>query len=202
MFEYIKGKVSYITDSYIVVENNNIGFKLLSTSSVATKVSKNEEITVYTYMNVREDDISLYGFLSREEVNVFRLLIGISGIGPKGALSIMSVLSLEELRMAVVSEDYKAIAKANGVGTKTAQRVVIELKDKFKLEDVFPDFDDDNDVSSDTVGSSNDSISEVVMALTALGYSNIEALRAVKKVSGGNTMDVETLLKASLKNMM
>ena len=127
------------------------------------------------------------------------MLISVSGIGPKGALAIMTVLTVDELRIAVLSEDYKAISKANGVGTKTAQRVVIELKDKFKLDDVLSGLSDQADLP-DT--GSNDIITETAMALTSLGYSNVEALRAIKKVKDSDKMSVEELLKASLKFIM
>ncbi|MBE5931944.1 MAG: Holliday junction branch migration protein RuvA [Lachnospiraceae bacterium] len=201
MFSYIKGKIEDIDIDYIVVENNNIGFKVLTSANVISKVSLHEERTIYTFMNVREDDISLFGFLTKDEISVFKLLIGVSGIGPKGALAIMSALSMDELRMAVISGDHKAIAKANGVGPKTAQRVVIELKDKFKLEDVFGTVDsDDGDLSE---GASDDIISDAVLALNALGYSESESLRIVKKTAlQGSYSTVEDLIKASLKNIM
>lgn len=201
MFSYIKGTIEDIDMDYIVVENNNIGFKVLTSANVISKVSLHEDRTIYTYMNVREDDISLFGFLTKDEISVFKLLISVSGIGPKGALAIMSALSMDELRMAVISGDYKAIAKANGVGPKTAQRVVIELKDKFKLEDVFGTVDSgDGDLSEDA---SDDIISDAVLALNALGYSESESLRIVKRTAlQGSYGTVEDLIKASLKNIM
>ena len=144
-------------------------------------------------------DVVFFGFYTEDELSVFKLLISISGIGPKGALAILSTLSIDELRIAVLSDDHKAIAKANGVGAKTAQRVVIELKDKFKLEDVLSDSSSKDDLQ-DVV--SNDIITETAMALTSLGYSNVEALRAIKKVPSSDTMSVEELLKAALKYIM
>ena len=199
MFEYIKGTLEYISTDYIVVESNNIGFKILTCPGCIPNVSMHDTVKIYTYMHVREDDISLFGFMDQSSVALFKMLISISGIGPKGALSILSVLSIDELRLAVMSEDYKAIAKANGIGTKTAQKIVIELKDKLKIEDIY----DNSDITAeDTTDFSNDNISETVLALTSLGYSNIEALKAVKKVKKADTMNVETLLKAALKNMM
>lgn len=201
MFSYIKGTIEDIGNDYIVVENNNIGFKVMTSANVISRVALREERTIFTYMNVREDDISLYGFLSKDEISVFKLLIGVSGIGPKGALAIMSVLTMDEFRMAVISGDYKAIAKANGVGPKTAQRVVIELKDKFKLEDVFGTADEYDDGLSEASG--DDIISDAVLALNALGYSESESLRIVKKTSmNGKFNTVEELIKASLKNIM
>lgn len=199
MFAYIKGTVEYITTDYIIIENNGIGYKLSTSTQTASRYDMKEYVTVYTYLAVREDDVSLFGFYSPDELDVFKLLISISGIGPKGALAILSTLSIDELRLAVLSDDHKAIAKANGVGAKTAQRVVIELKDKFKLEDALTD-GFIKDVFSDDSG--NDTITETAMALTSLGYSNVEALRAIKKVKDIENMTAEQLLKAALKNIM
>ncbi len=199
MYAYIKGTIEYIDVDSFIVENNGIGYRILSSTNVTSRLKLHENQTVYTYLNVREDDMTLFGFLSNEEVSVFKLLISVSGIGPKVALSIMSQLTLDELRMAVISEDYKAISKANGVGAKTAQRAVIELKDKFKLEDIFAE----NDMSDDLSDAANDDIiTETAMALTSLGYSNVEALRAIKKIEGADKMSSSELLSAALKKMI
>ncbi len=199
MYAYIKGTVEYLDMESFVIDNNGIGYRILTSTNVISKIKLHETITTYTYLNVREDDMTLFGFLSNEEVSVFKLLISVSGIGPKVALAIMSQLTLDELRMAVISEDYKAIAKANGVGPKTAQRAVIELKDKFKLEDIFMD-DDMSDDLSDAVN--DDIITETAMALTSLGYSNVEALRAIKKIEGADKMTASELLSAALKKLI
>ena len=202
MFAYIKGTIEDIGIDYIVVDNSNMGFKIMTSSNVISKVKVHDERTIYTYMNVREDDISLFGFLTKDEIDVFKLLIGVSGIGPKGALAIMSTLSMDELRMAVIAGDHKAIAKANGIGPKTAQKVVIELKDKFKLEDVFGT--NGETASTDLPGSTGDDIiNDAVLALNALGYSESESFRIVKKTAlNGNYDTVEALIKASLKNII
>lgn len=199
MFAYIKGTVEYIASDYIVIDNGGVGFKINTSVNTAAKLSLHETALIHTHLSVREDDMSLFGFYTEDELSVFKLLISISGIGPKGALAILSTLSIDELRIAVLSDDHKAIAKANGVGAKTAQRVVIELKDKFKLEDVLSDSSSKDDLP-DVV--SNDIITETAMALTSLGYSNVEALRAIKKVPSSDTMSVEELLKAALKYIM
>lgn len=199
MLAYIKGTIEYIDRDGFVIENNGVGFSVMSSSNVTSRLNLHEKTMVHTYMHVREDDISLFGFLSKDEIHVFKMLIGVSGIGPKGALAIMSALTVDELRMAVLSDDHKAIAKANGVGPKTAQRVVIELRDKFRLEDVLDGFSEEDSLS-DVAG--NDIISEAAMALSSLGYSNVEALRAIKKVPDYDKMTVEMLLKAALKVIM
>ena len=199
MYAYIKGKIEHISDDSFIIENNGIGYLIMSSANVIGKLSVHEQTTVYTYLHVREDGVALFGFLTQDEITVFKMLISVSGIGPKGALAIMSVLTVDELRIAVLSEDHKAIAKANGVVAKTAQRVVIELKDKFKLDDVLSGIADENELP-DT--GSNDIITETAMALTSLGYSNVEALRAIKKVKDADKMSVEDLLKSALKHIM
>ena len=199
MYAYIKGTIEYVDVDSFIIDNNGIGYRILSSTNVTSRLKLHESLTVYTYLNVREDDMTLFGFLSNEEVSVFKLLISVSGIGPKVALSIMSQLTLDELRMAVISEDYKAISKANGVGTKTAQRAVIELKDKFKLEDIFAENDMSDDLSENV---NDDIITETAMALTSLGYSNVEALRAIKKIEGADKMSASELLSAALKKMI
>lgn len=199
MLEYIKGTVTYLAEERVVIENNGMGFCINTSANTLGRVRTGETVTIYTHMHVREDDISLFGFLTREELQAFELLIGVNGIGPKGALSILSVLTMDELRMAILSDDSKAIAKANGVGAKTAQRVIMELKDKFKLEDVFDDLSTGADLPETT---NHDIITEAAMALTSLGYSNVEALRAIKKVDNYEGLSVEDLLKEALKKMM
>lgn len=198
MFSYIKGILEYVGEDRIILENQGIGFDIKTSLNVIKRLpSLHETLQVYTYMYVREDELSLYGFLSMEEIKLFQLLISISGVGPKAALAILSTLTVEELHIAVLSEDYKSISKANGVGTKTAQRVIIELKDKIKMEDLYDDFSSETEYGDYSVN--NDNISEAALALTALGYSNVAALRAVKKVSGADGMSVEDILKAALK---
>ena len=198
MLAYIKGIVTEIGVDEIVVETGGVGFSIATSTLVSGKLTKNQEAKIFTHLHVREDDMSLFGFLSKEERSVFMMLINVSGIGPKSALSILSCLTVDELRMAVLSDDHKAIAKANGVGPKTAQRVIIELRDKFHLEDVLNDFEEDASFTS----ASEDIISEAAMALSSLGYSNVEALRAIKKVPGSDSMTVEQLLKEALKHIM
>lgn len=198
MISYIKGTVKYLSNEEVIIERDGIGFGILTSQNVINKLRIDDNVTLFTYMHVREDDISLFGFLSQDEKNIFKQLISISGIGPKGALAILSTLSIDELRIAVLSEDYKAIAKANGIGTKMAQRVVIDLKDKLKLEDILPDAE--GSVQEEGIG--NDNMAEAALALTSLGYSNLEALRALKKVKNNENMSVEELLKAALKFVM
>ena len=141
----------------------------------------------------------LFGFLTKDDLFVFRLLLGVSGIGPKGALAVLSVMTTDDLRFAVLGDDAKAIAKAPGVGAKTAQRLILELKDKLSLEDAFEQKmeKNDNPVQNKAKGAKN----EAIEALVALGYSSSEALKALNGIEITDDTDVEDILKAALKNM-
>ena len=164
-------------------------------------------MTVYTYFQVREDAMTLYGFLHRQDREMFKQLLGVNGIGPKGALGILSVMRPDDLRIAIVSGDAKAISRAPGIGAKTAQRLILDLKDKVDLEEVMmASFGGGKEAASDTgtgasVAGMAASAKEAVAALTALGYTNMEASRAVKKVEITENMSVEDILKASLKHL-
>ena len=162
-------------------------------------MSREEEVKVYTYLHVREDAMILVCFLTKDDLFVFRLLLGVSGIGPKGALAILSVMTTDDLRFAVLGDDAKAIAKAPGVGAKTAQRLILELKDKLSLEDAFEQklAKNDNPVQNKAKGAKN----EAIEALVALGYSSSEALKALNGIEITDDTDVEDILKAAFKNM-
>ncbi len=202
MIAYIKGELSEVTEEAIVVENNGIGYKVIVPFSVIHQLpSSGSEVKIYTYMYVREDAMKLYGFLRKDDLNIFKLLITVNGIGPKGALGILSVITPDDLRFAVLSDDVKTISKAPGIGTKTAKKLILELKDKLKLEEAF---ETKLSHTEEVVGSVNtENIrNEAVMALIALGYSNVDALKAVRQVKLTENMTVEELLKKSLKFIM
>ena len=138
MYSYLKGELVEIFTDIIVVEVNNIGYNVrIPANMIEGFLGTGQEVKIYTYLNVKEDAMQLYGFLTRDDLNIFKLLIGVNGIGPKGALAILSVLTPDDLRFAVLGEDIKALSKAPGIGNKTAQRIIIELKDKLSLEDAF-----------------------------------------------------------------
>jgi Holliday junction DNA helicase RuvA len=201
MFSYLKGELTEIHTDHIVVETGGIGYMLVISGQAMTELPPvGSDIKVYTYLYLREDILMLYGFLDRDELDVFKLLIGVSGIGPKGAIGVLSALSPDDLRFAVLAGDSKAISKAPGIGAKTAQRVVLELKDKLSLEDALEKKQENSArVLADTSGSSVKN--DAVLALTALGYSSSESLKAVSKVEITEEMDVEDVLKAALKHM-
>lgn len=179
-----------------------MGYNIFVPASVTNAVRSGEEVKIYTYMNVKEDAIQLFGFLTKDDLNIFKLLLGVNGIGPKAGLAILSVLTADELRFAVLADDAQAIAKAPGVGKKTAQKLILELKDKLNLQDAI-----EQKLSKGGSSISGSAVldhaakQEAVEALVALGYSSSDALRAVRKVEGVETLPVEDILKAALKNM-
>lgn len=200
MYSYIKGVLTDVEEEVVVVEAGGIGYNIHTTGQTFRNLpSIGEEVKLYTYLNVREDAMILYGFVTKDDLRVFKLLIGVNGIGPKGALAILSVMTTDDLRFAVLGEDAKAISKAPGVGAKTAQRLILELKDKLSLEDAFEQ--KLANTSEQPAVNSNGAKGEAVQALVALGYSSSEALKAVNGVETAEDMDVEDILKAALKNM-
>ena len=200
MYSYIRGELAEINSDHIVLDVNGIGYQIyIPTNSLNYLPSIGEMVKIHTYLYIREDAMMLYGFLTRDDLDMFKMLITVSGIGPKGGLGILSTLSTDDLRFAVLSDDAKAIAKAPGIGAKTAQRVIIDLKDKMSLEEAF---EKKLEHTTDKVLPENNSIkNDVVLALNALGYSSTESLKAVSKVEITEDMDVEDVLKAALKHM-
>ncbi len=202
MIAFIKGTVDSLSEGKMILESHGIGYELNVPSSVFDAgVREGEELKIYTHMSVREDGISLFGFLSREDLEIYRMLIGVSGIGPKAALAVLSTLSADNLRFAVLSEDVQAIAKTPGIGKKTAQKLILELKDKFDLQEAFEQKLAGNQAATVRSAGEPDAFQDAVQALTALGYSGTEALQAVKKVEITEGMDSEAVLKAALKHM-
>ena len=202
MISYIRGELITIEEDKVILDVNGVGFGIyMPLQSMNYLPPIGEEVRLHSYMNVREDAIQLYGFLTRDDLKVFKLVIGVSGIGPKGGLSILSQMSPDDLRFAVMANDAKTIAKAPGIGKKTAEKLIIELKDKLDIEDVLNrDVEDVSAASS--VSASNEVQAEAIQALVALGYGSTEATRAVKKVSINEDTTVEDLLKVALKNMI
>lgn len=202
MIAYIKGTAVYADQECIIVDNRGMGYEIRTSSATCSQVRMGEEVTLYTYLYVREDMIALYGFLSREELRIFRLLLGVSGIGPRVAVSVLSTLKVEDLYYAVISEDTKSIARTPGIGPKGAKRLIIELKDKLDLSDLGLGEKEEESISTQESAGEDSQIMDAMEALIALGYSNGEAYRAVHKVPGAKDMDTETLLKEALKKMM
>jgi Holliday junction DNA helicase RuvA len=188
-----------MTEDSVVIECGNLGYEIFIPLSVFEKLpGVGREVKLYTYFQVREDAMCLYGFLTRQDLKMFKQLISVNGIGPKGALGILSAMNPEELKRAVISGDAKAISKAPGVGAKTAQRIILDLKDKIDTADILPTAF--REVGSD-LRKEDGVAGEAIDALTALGYSSAEAGRAVRQVEVTDTMSVEDVLKASLKHL-
>lgn len=201
MIAYIKGKVVQIEEERLILESGNMGYNIMMpSSSLEERILIQDEVKIYTHLHVREDAMQLYGFLSQEELKTFRLLLGVNGIGPKAALGILSGLTVDELRFAVLSDDIKTISKAPGIGKKTAQKLILELKDKIDLAEAFDTKQIAEKNENKAVGV-NEATKDAVEALSALGYSSTEALRAVRQVKIEPDMDVEAILKLALKNM-
>ena len=199
MYAYFRGKIAVKEPDLVIIEVNGIGYNIrISAGTASVLPPTGEEAKLYTYTSVREDAIALYGFLTKDDLDIFKLLIGVNGIGPKGGQSILSVMSPDELRFAVLSGDAKMIAKAPGIGAKTAQRIILDMKDKVSLEDTLRT--DAEEIKTDS--SISDSVREAVEALSALGYGITEATRAVKAVKDAEQMAVEDILKASLKHLI
>ncbi len=201
MISYVKGIINYVDAESVILDHDGIGYLIKVPTSVTTRLGIGEMVTLHTYMYVREDAISLYGFMSREELLTFQILLGVNGIGPKAALAVLSTMSVEELYYAVFSEDAKSIAKTPGIGPKGAKKMIIELKDKLKLENL----DSVQAVTESNVEISPSNSSEVqdtIDALVALGYSSSESYRAVHSVSGFDELSSDLLLKAALKHLL
>lgn len=201
MYSYIKGTLEEVEATHIVVDNHGIGYQIDVPASVIGRLPQlGEEVKIYTYLHVKEDCFSLFGFQNREELRLFKMMLNVSGIGPKGALGILSALSPTDLCIAVSGDNAKAIAKAPGIGIKTAQKLIIELKDKVDLASILPQ--EEMEIA-DTGASAPEKalLKEAQEALVSLGYSAGEAADVLKDIVVEDTMSVEDILKIALKNM-
>lgn len=199
MYAYFRGELVERNEDSIVVDVNGIGYNIFMSGGKAFEIgAEGDMVKVYTYTAVREDAINLYGFISKEDLNLFKKLISVSGVGPKVAQGILSYFSADQLIMAISAEDSKAISKAPGVGKKTAERIIIDLKDK--VEDIYS-LSDVVAASLKPTGAtgSRSDINDAVLALTTLGYSGVEAKAAVSKAAEAGVSGSDDLLKAALK---
>lgn len=201
MIAFVKGTVENLTEDNVVVDVGGIGVNIkISADTAARLPGIGEGVKLYTYTSVREDAIQLFGFLARNDLEIFKKCITVSGIGPKGALAILSVLDADSLRFAIMSGDVKAITKAPGIGARTAERLILELKDKIKIDDTSIGREI---AAAQAVGAGADTPQkkEAVEALVSLGYGQAEAAKAVNAIEGIETMDSGAVLKAALKRM-
>lgn len=200
MFSYIKGILAEKGDDYAVVECGGVGFKIYTSLNSLSDVKcvQGAEVVFHTYMYIKEGIMDLYGFSTKEELEFFEMLISVNGVGAKGASAILSTLNPSKLAVTIVTGDASAIKKAPGIGNKTAQRIILELKDKIKNEALASA---DTDAFSEVVPAASNERDEAVNALIALGYSGAEAKNAVAKVAASVT-EVEDMIKNALKNLM
>ncbi len=209
MYYYISGKLALLDPNFAVLDAGGVGYRLTITGNTYAAMpphlttSEKPTVKLYTYLAVREDGIELFGFASEEELSYFKLLITVSGVGPKAAISILSLLSPAKLALAICSDDKKAISKANGVGPKTAARIVLELKDKLKKEVLPSDTEAlaDPELSAALAESGADNFADAQNALIVLGYSRNEALNALKGIDTRD-MEVDDIIRLALKNLM
>lgn len=198
MIAYVKGVLAVVGQDSIIIDKGGIGINInVPVSIISTLPSIGSEVKVFTYTYVREDAIALYGFMTMDDLDVFKLLINVNGVGTKTALSILSAITPNELRLAVISADYKTITKAPGIGKKSAERIVLELRDKVKMV-----IEDDSYIAVDSGDvAKSDSVNIALEALVSLGFSYGEAAKAVKQVDNYEEMDDESLIKAALKHL-
>ena len=198
MYAFFKGTVESIYSDYLILDTGSMGVNIIMSASELDRISVSDEVKIYTYTSVREDAITLYGFLSREKLDFFKLLLTVNGVGPKLAIGIAGC-NMEDVKTAIVAQDTKALSKLPGVGAKMAGRLALELKDKISL---FSSIDSDRDTVSPGVSDKNTGntlISEAVSILTALGYSSSEALRAIRSVDISDDDTAESLVPKALR---
>lgn len=192
-----------MTDGTVVLDVNGVGYEVLVPAQLLSMLEGvGQSLKLYTYMQVREDAVVLFGFLTRDDLMMFKLLIGVNGVGPKAGLNILSTLGADDLRFAILADDAKRIAKAPGIGGKTAQKIILELKDKLDLEEAFEKKLASSQISAEAaVAAGSDVMQDAVQALVALGYGSTEALKVVRSVKPTEDMDVEDILKEALRKM-
>ena len=207
MFYYISGKLAHLENGFAVIDAGGIGYKLTISGTTYDAMPANRsvkeppEVRLYTHLAVREDDIELFGFATLSELSTFKLLISVSGIGPKAAMSILTLLTPEKFALAVCTDDKKTIAKANGIGPKTAARVILELKDKLMKENAGMDLTADTPLEATPTVGKKSKLGEAVDALLVLGYTRSEATAALKEIPT-DTLSLEEIIRAALKRLM
>lgn len=200
MISYVRGELAAVEPQKAIVDVGGVGYGVyMSQQALSLLPQPGNEVKLYTYLNVKEDAMQLFGFLTKDDLEIFKLVIGVSGIGPKGGLNILSCMSPDELRFAIMSGDAKAISAAPGIGKKTAEKLILELRDKVDIADVLDSAAHGSTSEALRVSETESSMqAEAVQALVALGYGNAESLRAVRKTSP-DCQTVEDILKEALK---
>lgn len=196
MIYSLNGEVTYIGQNLIVVECGGVGYACHSTASAVSRAVLGEKLKLYTYLNIRQDAVDLFGFADEAELNCFKMLISVSGVGCKYAIAVLSVLNPQEFALAVVNDDYKRIANAQGVGKKTAQKIVFELKDKISKDN---SFENTGIPQIDLGATAGNAVSEALTALMVLGFTNAQAQKALEGLS--SELSVQELVKEGLKRL-
>lgn len=197
MIAYVKGKVIDELEGGVVIENNGIGYEILCSATAAAKLSANKEGAVYTYFQLRDDGVSLYGFDNKAEKAMFIKLISVSGVGPKLGISVLSGMSLTDLATAIATSDVKSLSRIKGLGKKTAERIVLELREKISA--------DEDGVLISPVGATNTVLSsedeDAVIALMELGFSSADSRKAVQKAKEAGAKTAQEVISAALRSM-
>lgn len=204
MFAFIEGLIDYISDDLCVIDAGGFGINVfVSSRTVSVLPGIGEHIKLYTHTSVREDGISLYGFDNREDLGIFKRLISVSGVGPKGALGILSVFDSNSLRLAIIDDDAKAISKAPGIGLKTAQKICLELKDKISITDdeIIRSITNGNQVSISASANLSSEMQDAIAALTSLGFNMADAKKAIIAIEGAENMESGDLMSLALKSL-
>lgn len=203
MIAFLKGEVADMTEGSIILDVNGVGYEVLFPGQLLSMLEGiGQSLKLYTHMQVREDTVTLFGFLTRDDLQMFRMLISVNGVGPRAGLSILSALGADDLRFAVLADDAKRISKTPGIGAKTAQKIILELKDKLDLEEAFEKkLAAAENAPEISAAAGDDIIQDAVQALVALGYGSTEALKAVRSVKPAENMNTEDILKEALKRM-
>ena len=200
MYAYISGTLTEINKESVVIDNNGIGYEIFVSGLLISHLPVvGSEIKLYTYLHITENVQTIFGFLSKAEKEMFLMLLSVNSVGPKSALSVLSILEVDDLKFAILSEDKNTIKKANGIGDKAAQRIIIDLKDKISIEDAFEEKISKADNEADSAASM--AKSDAVMALNALGYSNTDILKAISNIENINEMETQQIIKAALSMM-
>ncbi len=201
MISYVRGELAAVEPQKAIVDVGGVGYGVYMPQQALSLLPRpGNEVKLYTYLNVKEDAMQLFGFLSRDDLEIFRLVIGVNGIGPKGGLNILSCMSPDELRFAIMSGDAKAISAAPGIGKKTAEKLILELRDKIDISDVLDHAAHGAGEQAHAPEDESGMQAEAVQALVALGYGNAESLRAVRKTSP-DCQTVEDILKEALQHL-
>lgn len=198
MFDYLIGKITDKTESTVTVEVGGVGYELFVTSSAYDRFAMNDEAKVYVYMNVKEDGITLFGFSSKEEKRLFNKLITVSGVGPKSAIAILSGDSLEKILFYIATGDSKTLSKIKGLGKKTAEKIIIELRDKVDNTGILAELSDDEVI----LPTNNNELSEAVTGLMSLGFTKQEAEKGVKAAIDSGATGLDKIISVAIKKML